>query len=75
MFPLLAIVPLFLTIPFGATIFGVPPWLPEVDGVEFTLIDGVGIEFEFGQLLTLVGFVPLLVVTTPVNCNLPESNT
>ena len=38
MFPLLAIVPLFLTVPFGATIFGVPPWLPEVDGVEFTLI-------------------------------------
>ena len=75
MFPLLAIVPLFFTVPFGATIFGVPPWLPEVEGVELTLIVGVEIEFEFGQLLTLVGFVPLLVVTTPVNCNLPEFKT
>ena len=56
MFRLLAIVPLFLTVPFGATIFGVPPWLPEVDGVEFTLIGGVGIEFEFGQLLIRPAF-------------------
>lgn len=61
----------FLTVPLGATILG----LLEVDGVDVTLIVGVGIEFESGQLLTFAGLVPFSVVTPPVNCNLPEFKT
>lgn len=61
----------FLTVPLGATILG----LLEVDGVDVTLIVGVGIEFESGQLLTFAGLVSFSVVTPPVNCNLPEFKT